>query len=74
VSKLVSNNIKTAVMYLYDQGRTCRYLSIKFDVSLNTIYRWVRDRDKIYEQNAKDLEHMLYGYLVVNSIDWYGEG
>lgn len=50
-----SNNIKVAALWLLGQGRSYSHVANKFSVSVHSVKRWQKNRDKIYSQNRDEL-------------------
>jgi len=70
---LINNNIKVAILYLHSEGKSIQHIANKFNVSIESIYRYIRDADKIKGQNTEDLTRLLLSFLLDKDFTWYND-
>jgi len=62
--KRPSNHIKFAALWLLSQGRTQQEVATKFGVSQRAVAYWLKDKEKIREQNRQDLTQHIEKVLL----------
>jgi transposase len=52
---MASNSMKYAALWLLDQGRTMKHVAKIHRISVRSLRRWVKNKEKVREKNRNDL-------------------